>query len=219
MIKALIFDMDGTLADSERVHYEAWKEALAGQGVKSFLFEEFVVYVGTSNEKVAEDYISSAGLKINVEELVREKQVIYLEMIPDIRLLPGVKRIINRYHGRYRLAVASSSHRIELGKILETHDLSQCFEQIVGGDMVSRKKPDPEIYLTARDLLGLKSSECVAFEDSESGINAARDAGMFSIAIPHSLSKHHNFDRADHVVERIDLVNDALLQSIKENIE
>jgi len=214
MIQALIFDMDGTLVDSEGLHYEAWKNVLADHNVKNFPFEDFVSYVGTSNEKLAEDYIKSGDLAISIEALVAEKQLIYLEMIQDITLLPGVAATIERYYGTFRLAVASSSHSIELEKILATINLRDCFELVIGGDLVSRKKPDPEIYIKTKNLLGLQAHQCVAFEDSEAGLNAAKNAGMYGIAVPHGLSRHHNFERADLVVDRIDFADDTLLRSL-----
>ena len=214
MIKALIFDMDGTLVDSEMLHFKAWSEILLTHGVERFPFEDFLSYVGTSNEKLAADYIASANLACSIEELVHEKQTIYLELIPEMALLPGVRKTIKTFHGRYRLAVASSSHRIELEKILDILELRYYFEEVVGGDMVKKKKPDPEIYLKVRDLLGLNSGECVAFEDSESGIAAAKNGGLFGIAIPNRLSQNHDFSRADQLVERMDLVDDPLLKSL-----
>ncbi len=214
MIEALIFDMDGTLVDSERLHFESWRETLARHQVEHFPFADFVAYVGTSNEKLAEDYISSQRLTISVNELVHEKQRIYLEMIPEIELLPGVRRTIERFHGTMRLAVASSSHRIELDRILETLGLAACFEKVVGGDMVQRKKPDPEIYLKTCQEMGLHPSLCAAFEDSATGVAAARMAGMLVVAIPHSLSKHHDFSSADLVVSRMDEVDGSLFKRL-----
>jgi HAD superfamily hydrolase (TIGR01509 family) len=211
-IEALVFDMDGTLVDSEHLHYKAWKKTLGRQNVEDFPYDEFVAYVGASNEQLAEDYIVSERIPVTVDELVGQKQLVYLEMIAGIELLPGVRKTIEQFHGTLRLAVASSSHRIELDRILNTLGLSECFEQVVGGDMVHRKKPDPEIYLKTCDLLGLKPSSCVAFEDSETGVAAARDAGMLTVAIPHGLSMHHDFGDADLVVEQMDEVAVSLLQ-------
>ena len=211
MIEALVFDMDGTLVDSELFHYESWKDILARHKVEKFPFVDFLAYVGTSDEKLAEDFIESERIPLSVEELVSQKRLIYLKMIPDIDLLPGVRKTLELFHGTLPLAVASSSPRIELDRILKTQKLDSYFEQVIGGDMVSRKKPDPEIYLKTCDLLGLHPSLCVAFEDSESGVAAARNAGMSVVAIPHGLSKHHDFGRADLVVSRMDEVNDSLL--------
>lgn len=214
MIRALVFDMDGTLVDSEQLHYDAWKEVLFKNGVTSFPYNSFVRYVGSSNEQLAEDFIQSDALHHTVPELVQQKQEIYLKMIPDIRMLPGARELINRYHRRYTLAIASSSHRIELHRILETLELTEYFDHIVGGDMVSRKKPAPDIYLLVQNLLGLSGRECVAFEDSEPGIHAAKEAGMYSVAIPNSLSTQHNFDRADRVIRQLDQVDDAILHAL-----
>jgi len=213
MIKALIFDMDGTLVDSENIHFEAWKETLVNHGVSHFPFEEFISYVGASNEKLARDYIQSGTLDIGMDNLVREKQIIYLEMISGIKLLHGVEATIRKYVGNYRLAVASSSDCVELEKILETLGMRSSFEQVIGGDLVSRKKPDPEIYLKTASLLSLAPQECVAFEDSESGLAAAKDAGMFVVAVPNRLSKHHDFSRSDLIIDSIDQVDELILSS------
>jgi len=214
MVEALIFDMDGTLVDSEHLHYESWRKTLAGHSIDQFPYDEFVAYVGTSNEKLAEDYIRSTGLAISVEELVSQKQLIYLEMIPGIELLPGVRKTVELFHGTLRLAVASSSPRIELDRILETLGLAACFETVVGGDMVVRKKPDPEIYLKTCHSMALPPSACAAFEDSETGVVAAKEAGMLVVAIPHGLSIHHDFSRADLVVSRMDEVDNSFFRRV-----
>lgn len=219
MIKALIFDMDGTLVDSELIHYKAWKEILANHGVSHFPFEGFISYVGTSNEKLARDYIQSDGLDTSIERLVCEKQGIYLEMISGIKLLDGVEAAIRKYFGNFRLAVASSSDCVELEKILKTTNIRSRFEQVIGGDLVGRKKPDPEIYLKTASLLGLAPQECVAFEDSESGLAAAKDAGMFVVAVPNRLSKHHDFSRSDLIVDSIDKVDELTLRSFSTVVE
>ena len=214
MIEAIIFDMDGTLVDSETLHFEAWKQTLQLHGIKNFPFSEFISYVGASNEKLAADYIEADGLGADIDQLVDEKQLIYLDKISDIKPLGGVVKMIKTFVGTYRLAVASSSDCIELEKILRTLNLRSCFEQVVGGDMVTQKKPAPEIYLKTADLLSLAPDECVAVEDSESGLVAAKEAGLFVIAVPNALSRDHDFSRADRVVERMDQINKQTLVSL-----
>jgi len=214
MIRALIFDMDGTLVNSEKLHFEAWRKILAQHGVDDFPLAAFHRYVGVSNERLAGDYIRSHRLPADIDTLVREKQGLYLKMIPAIEPMPGVRETVARYHGRCLLAVASSSDRIELDAILATLGLAACFDEVVGGDMVSRKKPDPEIYLRTMSLLGVRPEECIAFEDSEAGIAAVKNAGMFGIAVPSPLLHDGDFSRADTVIPRIDLADDRLLQDL-----
>lgn len=215
MIKALAFDMDGTLVDSERIHWESWRVCCINHGVKPYVYEEFVRFVGVSDESMADEIIELNHLTMSVEDLVSEKQQTYLKLIPQIKLLPGVKTILQRFQERYRLAITSSSPRIELLRILEHHGLTGFFELVVGGDMVERKKPEPDIYVLATRLLNLLPEECVAFEDSQSGLHAAKTAGLVAVAIPHGLSEGHDFSRADLVVSQIDEVTDDLLKTLE----
>lgn len=214
MFRAMIFDMDGTLVDSEKLHYEAWKATLKNFGVDSFPFENFLNYVGASNEKLASDYIRSHKLSSNCQEMTRAKQNTYLRMIPDIEILPGVRKLLDRYHGRFSLAIASSSDTIELHAILETLQLTDIFDHVVGGNDVMRKKPAPDIYLHTRDLLGVESAECIVFEDSEPGIAAAKAAGMIGIAVPNALVATMDFSKADTIIDRIDQADDKLIADL-----
>jgi len=203
MIQAFIFDLDGTLADTERLHHRAWNEILMQNGVEEFSFETFLAYVGTSNEKVAGDYIASHAINKSIEELVREKQTAYMELVPEVELFEGAREIITTYQDRMAMAVASSSHRKEINAILEIHGLIEYFNCIVGGDMVVKKKPDPEIYLKTAGMLKVAPHGCMAFEDSTHGVNAAKDAGMYTVAIPNEFTRGHDFSRADKIVESL----------------
>lgn len=214
MIRALIFDLDGTLVNTELLHYQAWREILLQNGVAEFTTERFLDYVGTSNEKVATDYIASDGIEKSVDELVLEKQATYMKRIPKIELCDGVLEILQRYQGKMHLAVASSSHKREIIAILESHGIANYFSVVIGGDMVVKKKPDPEIYLKVQGILGVSVEECLAFEDSGHGLNAAKNAGMFGVAIPNKYTSEHDFSRADRVVGSLDEVNDTFLEQL-----
>lgn len=214
MIRALIFDMDGTLVDSEMLHYEAWKETLHIFGVESFSFQDFGQYIGVSNEKLAEDYIRSHSLSTDVEELLIHKQQMYLERIPEIAILPGVRKILSRYTDQYALAIASSSDTVELQAILDTLQLAPYFSHVTGGSDVSNTKPHPEIYLHSAALLGVMPDECIVFEDSEAGVAAAKAAGMIAIAIPNHHLKATDYSLADTIIPRIDMADDSLINKL-----
>lgn len=217
MIKALIFDLDGTLANTEILHYRAWKQALKNNGVDQLPFKTYMTYVGTNNEKVAGDYIQSNNISKDIAELVREKQIIYMDLIPEMQLLQGAREILDHYHTTFRLAVASSSHKKEILLVLESQRLDSYFDLIIGGDMVRKMKPDPEIYLKVQQTLGFAQQECIAFEDSEHGLNSAKNAGMYGVAIPNEFTLNHNFSRADLILTSLAEMDDEkisrLLQS------
>jgi HAD superfamily hydrolase (TIGR01509 family) len=215
MIKALIFDLDGTLVNTEPLHYRAWKGALLDNGVPEFTFEDFLGYVGKSNEKVAGDFIESDGIKKSVTQLVREKQAKYIKFIPRIQLCDGVHQVLSRYRDKMQLAVASSSHQHEIKAILEEKELGGYFSQVVGGDMVKKKKPDPEIYLMVQSMLHVSPEECIAFEDSASGLNAAKNAGMYGVAIPNEFTGNHDFTRADLILNSLAEVDDEVIRQLQ----
>lgn len=214
MIQALIFDLDGTLANTEMLHFKAWREALLQNGIGEFSLEDFLRYVGTSNEKVASDYIQSDGIKKSQKELITEKQTLYMDLIPEVELCTGTREILERFKGKMSLAVASSSHEKEIRAILETHDLISYFPVILGGDMVQKRKPDPEIYAKSAGLLGVEPRKCLAFEDSSPGLNAAKNAGMKAIAVPNEFTREHDFTRADSIVTSFDAVDTVMLERL-----
>ena len=214
MIKAFIFDLDGTLVNTEKLHYRAWNETLQQNGIENISFESFLSFAGTSNERVAADFIQSHLIKKSISELVLEKQTLYMELIPDVTICDGVYEIINAFKGKVTMAVASSSHKKEVHAILKAHDLIDLFSQIVGGDMVTRQKPDPEIYLTTIKLLGVKPHNSIAFEDSTHGLQAAKNAGLHGIAIPNEFTMAQDFSRADLVLNSLKEFNEEVLQRI-----
>ncbi|CAG36383.1 hypothetical protein DP1654 [Desulfotalea psychrophila LSv54] len=122
MIEALVFDLDGTLVNSEELHFMAWKEILEKHGAGPFTFDLFETYIGTSNEKVATDYISSRNWQISQTDLIREKQDVYIGAYSPNQPLPGSQRNFRAVLRRKILALASSSHEKEVRKILEVMD-------------------------------------------------------------------------------------------------
>ena len=213
-IKALIFDMDGTLVDSERVHWLAWKQTLAADGMDIPDYNDFKKYVGVSDEQMAQEFSAAANEKLDPHHLVTRKCSAYLDLVPQIELLPGVVQTLERWRGRFSMAVASSSPCRELIALLEHHDLRNRFVQVVGGDLVPRKKPAPDIYQMVVSLLGVSPSACIAFEDSQSGVAAAKGAGLTVVAVPHPMSADHDFGNANVVLDSLVDFDERLLQEL-----
>jgi beta-phosphoglucomutase-like phosphatase (HAD superfamily) len=214
-IKALIFDMDGTLVDSERIHWLAWKQTLAADGMAIPGYDDFKKYVGVSDEEMAREFSAAADPELDPLQLVTRKCSAYLDLVPKIELLPGVFEILERWQGRFSMAVASSSPYGELIALLEHHGLRDRFVQVVGGDMVPRKKPAPDIYQMAVSRLGVAPAACIAFEDSQSGVSAAKSAGLTAVAVPHAMSADHDFSNADVVLDSLADFDEQLLQQLE----
>ena len=150
------------------------------------------------------------------EEFKREAVKLVEEQgrgIAEVARSLGVHRSqVERWRGRYSMAVASSSPYRELIALLEHNGLRDHFVQVVGGDMVHRKKPAPDIYRKAVSLLGMVPSACIAFEDSQSGVEAAKSAGLAAVAVPHAMSLDHDFSSADMVLDSLADFDERSLQ-------
>ncbi|MCF7861614.1 HAD family phosphatase [Candidatus Woesearchaeota archaeon] len=220
-INAVIFDMDGLLVNSEPIHYKAWKKTLEGYGIV-LTYKMFLDYVGQSNEALVEDQTAKNSgkqteIKDSVEEVIKIKNNNYIELIDEIELMPNVRETVEKLSHQYPLVVASSSYVKEVTEILLQRGIADFFKVIIGGDMVVEKKPHPEIYLKAAEVIGVNPEECLALEDSESGLRAAKSAGMYAIAVPNEYTKKHDFSIADKVIKNISEVIEVVKSDRSEN--
>jgi len=179
MKKAAIFDMDGTLVANSPVHIRAFEIFCARYGVTDWR-EKLANGFGMGNDDIMrlvmpEEVIREKGLAA----LADEKEAIYREIYaPDIRPVEGLKELLERLRAAgIPCAVGSSGCKANVDFVLDSCAIRPYFDAAISGDMVSRCKPDPEIYLTAAAALGLPAAECVVFEDAPAGIEAARRAG------------------------------------------
>lgn len=179
MIRAALFDMDGTLVDNSPVHVRAFEIFCARYGVEHWR-EKLAGAFGMGNDDIMrrvmpEEIIRQRG----IEALSEEKEAIYREIYaPEIRPVEGLVELLGQLsRAGIRCAVGSSGCKTNVDFVLERCAIGGFFDATVSGDMVTRCKPDPEIYLTAAAALCVDPSECVVFEDAEAGIEAARRAG------------------------------------------
>ena len=184
-LRAVIFDLDGILADSEPWWNEIDSKLLAEYGV-IYRGEYHREVLGVSYRLAVEFYKKAFGLSASIEELMRRRGEIATEFFANrVGLFPSTKRTLERLRDmKVRLAIATSSVSASARPFLDRHGLTPFFDGIVTGDEIERGKPDPDIYLRAAKKLGIGADACLVIEDALSGLAAGKAAGMRVAAIP-----------------------------------
>ncbi|QCX80951.1 Fructose-1-phosphate phosphatase YqaB [Streptomyces sp. YIM 121038] len=184
---SVIFDLDGTLVDSEPNYFEAGRQLLAEQGVTDFTWQDHERYVGISTQETLADWKDTYGLSTPLPELLADKNRRYLELARTAtRVYPQMAAFVELLHeAGVPMAVASGSSRAAIGAILEGTGLDAWLKTYVSADEVAHGKPAPDVFLAAAELLGAEPARCVVLEDAVPGALAARAAGMRCVAIPY----------------------------------
>ncbi|MEI7864561.1 MAG: beta-phosphoglucomutase family hydrolase [Chthoniobacterales bacterium] len=180
--RAFIFDCDGTLADNMHLHYEAWVRAMADFG-GSYPEELFYEWGGVPTADIVHRLNERFGLTMNVGEVVERKEHYYRETIPRVGHNADVIEIVRAYHGRLPLAVASGGHRDLVDRTLHALGIHEFFDAVVTAEDYKRGKPSPDPFLKAAELLGVAAEHCLVFEDTATGVAAARAAGMQCVLV------------------------------------
>lgn len=203
-IKAVIYDVDGTLVDSEPLHVAAWNLALRYYGSSlSDLPEEFMrTMAGRKPIMIAIEMTKVLKLDVEPSGLLRVKTAKYVELAErQLRPMEGAVESIKSLRGAgYRLAIGTSLDAPLLDKILHRLNIEGNFEVKVTGDQIQKGKPDPETYLKVAELLELEPQECVVLEDAETGIRSAKAAGMTCVAVENAKAIKQDTKDADIVV-------------------
>jgi HAD superfamily hydrolase (TIGR01509 family) len=186
--RAYLFDCDGTIADSMPLHYEAWKQALAEWNC-NFEEELFYAWGGRPVTEIIAALNQMHGLGMPVDAVARRKENLYYEFLPHLKAIPEVVEHIEDKHGCIPLAVVSGSRRNSVVSSLNTLRLLDKFEVLVCAEDYARGKPAPDCFLTAAARLGIEPKDCLVFEDTEMGIEAATAAGMASVRVPAPLER------------------------------
>jgi beta-phosphoglucomutase family hydrolase len=181
--RAYLFDCDGTIADSMPLHYIAWKKALKEWNCD---FDEKLFYSwgGKPVRKIVADLNKMHGLNMPVEALAERKESFYHEQLPQLKGIPEVLEHIEAQHGRIPFAVVSGSRRKSVVGSLSALDLLDKFDTLVCAEDYAHGKPAPDAFLLAAARLGVPPEECLVFEDTALGIQAATAAGMASVLVP-----------------------------------
>jgi len=179
MVRAIIFDMDGTLLNAVKLHFKAW-EKVGDEIGKKVSWKTFLKAVGETDI-----YCSKKFFPGKDPYKMREKKIrYYLKLLNKHgKLFPGVKRMLQKYHGTYEIMIASSEYDYVIDKVTEAFGLQEYVDYRIGKEDVTKHKPNPEIYNKCLKILKMKPDECVVVEDSLFGIEAAKRAGIKCIAV------------------------------------
>lgn len=187
MNKAFIFDLDGVIVDTAKYHYLAWKK-MANEMNFEFTLDQNELLKGVSRVRSLEILLEIGGISKSPAEqefLATSKNELYLELIEKLDssdLLPGTKEfILNSQDKAIKIALGSASKNAAY--ILKKLGIAHLFDARVDGTMVSKAKPNPEVFLKAANLLSLNPKNCLVFEDAQAGIDAAKNAGMKCVGI------------------------------------
>ena len=203
MLKAVLFDMDGVIVDTEPLHRKAYYQMFddVNIAVDSALYESFT---GQSTINICKRLVTHFKLNVSPEYLMGLKRKHYKYLFnndEDLALIHGVLDLIKEYHSNaITLVVASSASMLGINQIFERFDLDQYFSAKFSGADLKKSKPHPEIFIKAAESTGFHKSQCMVIEDSTNGIKAAHSAGIFCAGFKSEHSSGQDYDLANIVI-------------------
>lgn len=204
MIKAVIFDFDGLLVDTEYLWYQIYCELLQENFGYSLSIETFNLGVGSSNGELFKYISEESGLTVDTEQIRENGARIFSEKSKNLGLMNGVYELLSILHSKgIRMVIATSSPYKRPTSILEKLGVLDMFEFIVSKEHVQHTKPSPDLFIQAFEKLGLPKEQVVILEDSVNGVIAANRAGIKVLAIPNSITKNSNFPSKTEIMRSI----------------
>lgn len=212
--KAVIWDMDGVIADTAPFHFRAWRE-VAQAGGKDLSEEDFRKVFGMRNDDIVRIIFGEAMTPDEVEGIAARKEEIFREAVArDIRPLPGVMKLLRSLKAEgFRMAIASSAPWENLRLLIAALGIGNFFNGVLSAKEVKEGKPSPQLFLTAAETLGVDPSHCVVIEDALSGVEAAKAGGMKCIAVTNTLPPEYLI-KADLVVDSLERVTPHTIGSL-----
>lgn len=212
-IRAVVFDLDGLMFNTEEIFHQTGHELLRRRGVDATP-EIFAGMMGRRANEAFQAMIDIAGIRDSIDDLKFESEIIFRELMVDrLAPMPGLFELLGAIEERgLPKAVATSSERKYMHELLHTFNILSRFSALLTAEDVTHGKPHPEIYQTAASRLGIEPAQMLVLEDSQNGTHAAAAAGAVVISVPHQHSAHHDFAVAYHVAES--LVDPVILRLV-----
>ena len=203
MLKAVLFDMDGVIVDTEPLHHKAYKMMFNDVGI-TVSDTMYLSFTGQSTRGICEFLCKHFDLTLEPISLEKGKRAHFTKLFfedPDLQLLEGVEDLIKNYHTNgLTLVVASSASMFTINNVMKRFDLDTYFKDKLSGADLKASKPHPEIFINAAKAAGVSNSECFVIEDSTNGIIAAKEADIFCVAYKSAHSKDQDYTRADMTI-------------------
>lgn len=202
-IKCVIFDMDGVIIDSEEIHKKAYYETFISIGVH-VSDELYKTLTGSSTINAFQKLVTHFNLDLNPEELVldkRKRYVNFFENDPTLHLVKGVEDLIKYFYNKgFTLVLASSSAMVNIDRVFNRFNLNSYFTTKISGADLTESKPHPEIFEKAAVLGNTPKENCIVIEDSDNGIKAANDAGIFVFGFKNPMAEDQTLENADFII-------------------
>jgi beta-phosphoglucomutase-like phosphatase (HAD superfamily) len=213
-LQCVIFDMDGVIIDSEEIHKKAYYETFKNLGVE--VSEElYKTMTGSSTINAFQKLVNHFNLDDIPEELVLQKRkcyVNYFENDPTLSLVNGVKELIQfLYKQNLTLVLASSSAMVNINRVFSRFDLNEYFSAKISGADLTASKPHPEIFEKAAILGGVSKEHCIVIEDSDNGIKAANDAGIFVVGYENPLVSDQTLKDANLIIRDYNILKKYMI--------
>jgi beta-phosphoglucomutase-like phosphatase (HAD superfamily) len=193
-LRGIVFDCDGTLADSMPLHWRAWQAVLDKHGL-AFNEERFYALGGVPSREIVRLLSDEQGLDVDPFDAARQKEEAYLPLIAQVEPINAIIGIAREHHGKVPLAVASGGTRRVISLVLEHLGIRELFDAVVTSEDVLRQKPAPDIFLEAARRIGVPPHLCRGYEDTDLGLAAIRAAGMEAIDVRHLIDPVRRVER------------------------
>ena len=185
VLRAVLWDLDGTLVDSGDYHWRSWRDTMREEGIE-LTYQQFLDSFGQRNDRILTNWLGAGVDPTRITRIGDAKEALYRELArrEGLVALPGATEWVTRLHEQgWRQAIASSAPRANVEVMIEVVGIGRLIDAFVSAEDVSRGKPDPDVFLAAASRLGVPPNRCIVVEDAAAGVEAARRAGMRCIGV------------------------------------